>query len=78
MTRKEFTAKHEAEIAKISNTLKDQGFDLGMAESVFMNAARHGKIPDGDDPCVRAALATVGGSAYWEAVHEEWETVKDE
>jgi len=72
MTRKEFCEKHRAEIEQISNILVNQGVDLGIAESIFCNAARLGKIPDGDDPGVRAALAIVGGSEYWGELAREY------
>lgn len=75
MNKHEFCDKYRKEIAVISTLLRDKGFDLGMAEAVFCNAARRGMIPDGDDPAVRAALATLGGSDYWEDLSAEYAEV---
>lgn len=72
MKRAEWCEKYMKEIGVISALLRDKGFDLGMAEAVFCNAARLGRIPDGDEPAVRAALATLGGAEYWERLSEEY------
>ncbi len=72
MTRKEFCEKHETEIRQLSKTLVNQGVDLGTAESIYCNAARLGRIPDGDDPGVRAALAILGGAEYWDNLGKEY------
>ena len=76
MTRKDFIAKNEADICKLSNLLREQGVDLGIAESIYVNAAMRGCIPDGDEPCVRAALATLGGADYWAARGREYAGVE--
>lgn len=75
MTRKEFCDNHKGEIEQLSKILVNQGVDLGIAESIFCNAARLGRIPDGDDPGVRAALAILGGSEYWGSLAREYMNV---
>ena len=72
MSRKDFIAKNEADICKLSNLLREQGVDLGIAQSIYVNAAMRGCIPDGDEPSVRAALATLGGADYWAALAKEY------
>ena len=72
MTRQDFIKTHEAEICKLSNLLREQDVDLGIAQSIFVNAAMLGHIPDGDEPQVRAALATLGGADYWAALAKEY------
>ena len=76
MTRQDFIKTHEADICKLSNLLREQGVDLGIAGSIYCNAAMHGRIPDGDEPAVRAALATLGGAGYWEALGAEYAGVE--
>lgn len=73
MTRTEICKKYEAEIKKLSTMLKDDGVDIGIAESIFFNAAMLGKIPEGDEPKVKAALATIGSPEFWETVHMDVE-----
>ena len=76
MTRQNFIQTHEAEICKLSNLLREQDVDLGIAQSIFVNAAMLGRIPDGDEPQVRAALATLGGADYWAARGREYAGVE--
>lgn len=75
MTKQEFCDKYRKEIAAVSTLLHDKGVDLGIAEAIFCNAARLGRIPDGDEPAVRAALATLGGSEYWGNLAREYTNV---
>lgn len=74
MTRNDICNKYEKEIKTLSTLLKDDGVDIGIAESIFFNAAMQGKIPEGDEPKVQAALAHIGGPDFWEAVHKELDT----
>ena len=48
MENKLFLRDYLEEILSISREGKDDGIDTGVARDIFLNAVRHGEIPDGE------------------------------
>ena len=84
MTLNDFTAKYDAQIAQIAKVVNEvnpeAGCDLGMARSIFLNAARLGyvtKVPDNEVEVVAAQYAC-GDNDWWAKVKEEYLLCEDE
>lgn len=66
------TSDYIDNIFAISREGADLGFDLGFAWDIFMNAVRHGGVPDGEASEVRALMDKVCTGLDWETMKADY------